>query len=196
MQDTQRWAEENRPNDDPDYQRLIAVTSAIESENLTVGPRQALNRRFDYDVAMRHGLRRAEETSQANRLENPDRETWLPVLAATWGEGFGFGSLVYTEERRGRESESFLDRIALANVNQALASASNERRTEIFKDFVSSKTLAFVSTVRSLRAHQVLRSGAPVLDHQMVITGVASHWLDGFFVGLVFQEMGGHREAA
>jgi hypothetical protein len=30
----------------------------------------------------------------------------------------------------------------------------------------------------------------------MINALVASHWLDGFFLGLVFEEMGGHRKTA
>lgn len=192
--DPQQWIEENRPDGDPDYQRLAAVTESIEAENRKTGPYQALNRRFDYDMALRYGMRRTEDTSQKVKLENPDELTLRPLLIRAWAEGFVFGSLAYREERRGRKAEPFLDRIALANINHKLSSADQDAVDGIFSDAVSVEALGFVSTVRSFLANRVLRDQAVVADHTAIKNILAGHWLDGFFVGLVFEEMGGRRE--
>ncbi|MFE0472572.1 hypothetical protein ACFW2V_13255 [Streptomyces sp. NPDC058947] len=194
MQSGSQDLNNERPNDDPDYQRLIDVTQAIETEIAKVGPTQALDRRFNYTTAFQYGIRRTEETSQEVRLENPDFETLSRLLGAAWPEGFIFGSHAYSQEHRGRKAEAFLDRIALANINHRLSSATKETRSEIFSHAVSTRALGFVSAVRSMRATQVLRAEWPVADHQAIKALVASHWLDGFFVGLVFEELGGHRE--
>lgn len=185
--------DELRPADDPDYQRLVDVTGVVEGEIQRVGPERSLDRRFDYDTAMRYGLRRTEETSQKIKLENPGTNELVMLLAAAWPEGFLFGALAYTQEHRGRKSEALLDRIALANVNQALASADDEGRSALFSGAISRDALVYVGSMRSLKAVQVLRSMHQVADHQAIKTLVASHWLDGFFAGLVFEELGGHR---
>lgn len=194
MQNVQQWVEENRPDDDPDYQRLADVTGVIESEMSKTGPQKALDRRFDYDMTLKQGVRRTEETFRKVKLENPDFDTALSLLRRAWAEGFVFGALAYTQEHRGQKSEAFLDRIALANINHALAQASQDTLDEIFEGVVSPAALKFVSTVRSVRAWQILSQVTSVADHQMVKMTVASHWLDGFFVGLVFEELGGHRD--
>lgn len=183
-----------RPADDPDYQRLVDVTQAVEAEIAQVGPQQALGRRFDYDVALRYGMRRTEETSQKIKLENPGIEDLFRLLGAAWPEGFVFGALAYRQERRGRGSEEFLDRIALANVMQALSSADEAGRSGIFASTASTEAFGYVGGLRSLKAVEVLRALSPVADHQAIKTLVAGHWLDGFFTGLVFEEFGGHRE--
>ena len=195
MKNWQQWIEENRPSDEPDYRRLGDVTTAIEAEILEVGSRRALDRRFDYDMALRYAARRTEETSRKTKLENPGPDKLLMPLGASWAEGFAFGALAYTEEGRGRKSDPFLDRIALANINDKLLTADKETRSEIFGGVIVMDTLGFVSTVRSFKACNVLAEKAPVASHQTVNALVAGHWLDGFFVGLVFEEMGGHREA-
>lgn len=183
-----------RPADDPDYQRLIEVTQSVEAEIDKVGPQQALGRRFDYEMALRYGMRRTEDTSQKIKLENPDVESLLRLLGAAWPEGFVFGAMVYTQERRGRDAEAFLDRIALANVMQGLGSADDRERSDIFSSVASTEALGYVGGMRSLKAVEVLRSLSPVADHQTVKSLVAGHWLDGFFTGVVFEELGGHRE--
>jgi hypothetical protein len=196
VQDQQRWIDENRPSGDPDYERIVDATNAIEAEIVKVGPEQALNRRFDYDMVMNHGKRRTEETSQKVRLENSTPDELLMRLGAAWAEGFTFGALAYAQEGRGRKSEAFLDRIALANINHKLAQADEQSRTEIFAKVIHLDTLGFVSTVRSFQARNILAQEVPVANHAAVKALVGSHWLDGFFVGLVFEELGGHREAA
>jgi hypothetical protein len=45
-----------------------------------------------------------------------------------------------------------------------------------------------------MQAARILHGMAPVADHGAVKSMLASHWLDGFFAGLVFEELGGHRE--
>lgn len=194
MQSSSQWINDERPSDDPDYQRLIEVTRTIEAEVLKVGPTEVLNRRFDYEMAFKYGMRRAEETSQQGKLENPDYDTVVRLLGAAWPEGFIFGCLAYTQERRGRRAEAFLDRIALANINQGFASASEAERSTIFSGAASTRALGFVSGVRSMKAAQILQKEAPVADHSMIKAIVGGHWLDGFLVGLVFEELGGHRE--
>jgi hypothetical protein len=196
VQDWQQWIEENRPSSDPDYQRLADVTAAIEAEIAKAGPRRALDRRFDYDMVMVYGKRRTDETSQKVKLENPGPDKLLMPLGAAWAEGFAFGALAYTEEGRGRKSEAFLDRIALANINHKLSMADEQTRSEIFGGIIVMNTLGFVSTVRSFKACNVLAQKAPVASHASVNALVASHWMDGFFLGVVFEEMGGHRETA
>lgn len=190
----QQWINDERPSDDPDYQRLIDVTRTVEAGVTRVGPTGVLNRRFDYDTAFLYGMRRTEETSQQVKLENPDFETVARLLGAAWPEGFVFGCLAFTQERRGRRPEPFLDRVALANVNQKLASASEADRSAIFSATASARALGFVGGLRSVQAAQILQKEAPVADHGAVKAIVASHWLDGFLAGLVFEELGGHRE--
>lgn len=196
MQSGSRWLDDERPSDDPDYQRLIEVTRTVEAEVLKVGPTGVLNRRFDYDAALKYGMRRAEETSQQVKLENPDYDLLVRLLGAAWPEGFIFGCLAYTQERRGRRAEAFLDRIALANINQRLVSASEADRSAIFSGAASTRALGFVSGVRSMKAVQILRQEAPVADHGAIKMLVASHWMDGFLAGLIFEELGGHQEGA
>jgi hypothetical protein len=182
-----------RPADDPDYQRLVKVTEAIEKEIQELGPKRALGRRFDYEMTMRYSMRRTEETSEGVRLGGLDPDELSMRLGATWPEGFAFGALAYTQEHRGRKAEPFLDRVALANIKQALASAGDEGRSAIFSSIASTNALGFVSSMRSMKALQVLQSLASRGDQQTVKALLASHWLDGFFVGLVFEEFGGHR---
>jgi hypothetical protein len=194
MQDNMQWADSERPSDDPDYQRMIGVTQTVEAEIAKIGPRGALNQRFDYDVALRYGMRRTNETSQKVKLENPGYKTLFRLLGAAWPEGFIFGALSYTDERRGRQPEPLLDRIALGNVNQKLLSASEAERSAIFSHTASTRSLGYVGGIRSMQAAQILQQQAPVADHAAIQAIVASHWLDGFFAGLVFEELGGHRE--
>lgn len=194
---SQQWADQNRPSDDPDYQRLVDVTQAVESEGARDGMQQVLNRRFDYDVAQTFAMRRTEETSREVKLENPDRDALLRLLFAAWAEGLVFGAHVYSKERRGRESEPFLDRLTLANINQALVSAGEQGRAEAFRDVLSEAALTFVGLMRALKANEVLkRQIASVTTHQMVSLTVSAHWLDGFLTGIVFEELGGHRDKA
>jgi hypothetical protein len=192
----QQWIDENRPSDDLDYQRLTYVTAAIEAEIREIGPKQPLDRRFDHGTVMGYGKRRTDETSREVKLENPGPDKLLMPLGAAWAEGFAFGALSYSEENRGRKSEAFLDRIALANINHKLTEADEKTRSEIFAGIISTDALGFVSTVRSFQACNILAKEAPVASHEMVNALMASHWMDGFFVGLVFEEMGGHRETA
>lgn len=194
MQSDTQWVDGERPSDDPDYQRIVDVTLTVETEMAKVGARQALDRRFDYDVALRYGMRRTKEVSQEVKLENPSYETLTPVLGAAWPEGFIFGVLAYTDERRGRRPEPLLDRLALGNINQRLLSASKAERSAIFSHAVSTRTLGYVAGVRSMQAERILRQEAPVADRSAIKSILASHWLDGFFIGLVFAELGGHRE--
>lgn len=191
--DADQWTTENRPADDPDYLRLIDVTNLIESEIKDSSPKVALGRRFDYDVALTFGKRRSEETSREIKLENPDAATVLGPLTQAWSEGFVFGALAYRDERRGRSPEALLDRIALANVNQRLAVADDDERTRLFLGVISVDALAYVSSARSLQAERILRHLAPTADHTAVKALIGSHWMDGLVVGLVFQELGGHR---
>lgn len=194
MRDMQRWIEENRPTGDPDYQRLTDVTEAIEAEIRDSGAIEVLNKYFDYDMTQKYGMRRMEETSRRIKLENPSFDTLLPLLRSSWSEGFAFGSLVFSREHRGQRAEPFLDRIALANVNHLLAEADQDTLDAIYSELVSPATLAFVSTARSIQAVTVLRSMAPVAGHALISATVASHWMDGFLVGLSFQKTGGHRK--
>jgi len=192
--DPEEWARLHRPERDPDYQRMAEATALIEEENATTGPKLALDRRFHYDTALLFGARRAEETSQKIKLENPSAEALLTPLGSAWMEGFAFGSLLYRREGRGREPEAFLDRIALANVNHLLATGTSAERTEIFSEVASTEALAYVSSIRSIQAEQILRTLAPgAASHQQVKRLIGGHWLDGLFLGLVFEELGGHR---
>lgn len=196
MKNWQHWTDENRPSDELDYQRLGEVTTTIEAEILQIGSRRALDRRFDYDMALKYAARRTEETSRKAKLENPGPDKLLRPLGAAWAEGFAFGALAYAKEGRGRRSDPFLDRIALANINHTLLMADEQTRSEIFSGVVAEKTLGFVSIIRSFKTCQVLNEKTPVASHEAVNAWTAAHWLDGFFVGLVFEELGGHRDAA
>lgn len=196
MTGVQGWIEENRPSGDLDYQRIADAAEAIEKEIETIGPKAVLDRRFNYDTAMKYGMRRIEETSHEIRLENPDWKTWSGRLTQAWAEGFAFGALAYTQEHRGRSAEPFLDRIALTNINHTLATADEGNLKQIYSGLVSRGALKFVSVVRSVVAYQAVGKMKPVASHQAVKTLMAGHWLDGFVVGLVFEELGGHREVA
>lgn len=194
MLDAAQWIEKNRPEGDPDYSRLADVTDAIESEMRKTGPERVLDRRFTYDTATRFGVRRIEEVFQEAPPENPDQDLLLNRLANAWSEGFIFGSLAYSREGRGRRAEAFLDRVALVNIDQLLSTADDDARSRIFADAVSTKALLFVSTARSIKTVEILSAPSSVWDHQAVKGASTGQWLDGFLVGLVFQELGGHRD--
>lgn len=194
MQSRQQWIDENRPDGDLDYQRLADATDLVEAEMRKAGPRQILNGRFDFDVGMRQGMRRAEELAQGTRLENPDESVLLLWLTNTWCEGFIFGALAYAEEGRGRVSQALLDRMAVANINHKLSRADRNTLGEVFSSAVSPAALAFVSAARSMKAHEALGLRDLVADHQQIKAVTSSHWLDGFLMGLIFEELGGHRD--
>jgi hypothetical protein len=194
MQIGQQWADENRPSKDLDYLRLVAVTSVIESENLANGPKAALGQRFDYDTTLRYAMRRIEETSQETKLENPPAAKLLGLLIQSWAEGFIFGSLIYRQEHRGLRPEPFLDRIALANARNTLASLDGEGLSRLYNEAISKDALGYVSSVRSMKALQILDTMAPVADHRAIKSLLGSHWMDGLLLGLIFEEMGGHVE--
>lgn len=172
---------------------MVEVTGVIEEEIRKFGTKEAMGRRFDYEVTMRYGMQRTEETSQKIKRENPGNAELGMMLGTAWPEGFVFGTLAYTQEHRGRKSEPFLDRIALANIKQTLASADDEGRSAVFSSVASTNALGFVSSMRSMQAIRVLHSLMEVADHQAVKILLASHWVDAFFMGLVFEEFGGHR---
>lgn len=194
MNNISRWIEENRPSDDPDYQRVAKATELIEGESGGGDENKVLGRRFDFDVALKYSERRIEETSHKVKRETPDWETLQPLLVKSWVEGFAFGSLVYMRERRGRQSEALLDRIAIANANNLLATSDQEETNALYQRIMSSRTLGFVALVRSVKAYQVADRFFPVLGHQQLKTTLGGHWVDGFLLGIVFQELGGHRE--
>lgn len=194
MDGVQGWMEENRPVGDLDYQRIADAAEAIEKEIEATGSKAVLDRRFDYGAALRYGMRRIEETSQQIKLENPDWKTWSGKLTQAWAEGFAFGGLAYTREGRGRNADPLLDRMALANINHLLATADENDLRRIYAELVSRDALGFVSVVRSVVAFQAAGK-TPPLSHRTVAAHMAGHWMDGFIVGLVFQELGGHREA-
>lgn len=183
-----------RPNDNLDYQRLIDVTGDVEMEAHQGDPKRPLGRRFDYDTALKYGARRTDQVAETLRLENPDDEALLEMLGSSWMEGFVFGALAYTQEHRGRGAEPFLDRVALANINHGLALADTEGRSAIFSSVISTEALSFVAGGRSINAAVILRQQFSAVNHQAVKMMVAAHWLDGFLTGLVFEELGGHRE--
>lgn len=193
--DHQARLDAQRPNDDPDYQRLVDVTGAIETEALRSGPKGPMERRFDYDVAMKFAYRRIEEVAETVRRENPSNDVLLEMLGSSWMEGFVFGALCYTQEHRGRTAEPLLDRIALANVNHGLSMADSEGRTMIFSSVISMRALTFVAGGRSVNAAVMLRQQFPTSNHAAVKAMTGAHWMDGFLVGLVFEELGGHRDA-
>lgn len=178
-----------RPADDPDYQRLVKVIEVIEEEARRVGPRRVLDRRFDYETAMHYGMRRTEEVSSGAELERLKPRELVTLLGASWPEGFAFGSLAYTQERRGRRSEAFLDRIALANIKQTLVSTDDAGRSAIFSGVASTEALGYVGGMRSRKAIEALRANFPAPDRRTLEAFVAGHWLDAFFVGLVFEEL-------
>lgn len=194
MQDLSGWIQENRPVGNLDYRRLADATNVVEVGNLNVGPREVLNSRFDYDVAMTYARRRTREAS-GPALKLDEAQALLTPLVRAWSEGLAFGALVYTEEGRGRSPEDLLDRIALANINHRLASADQDGIDAIFSRVISPKALGFVATVRSFKAISVLENETSDANPADIHSLLAGHWMDGFLMGLVYQELGGHRES-
>lgn len=195
MQDAATWIEQNRPSGNLDYQRLGEVTATTEEEGARVGSTEVLNRRFDYDMALKFGTRRMKAVSETFVGKTLEWEELLPRLRASWGEGFIFGSMAYRAEGRGRARDAFLDRIALANIEHALRDMAPEQLNAAFEEAVSQEALMFVATVRSFKARQVALLALPDSPKGTEIL-LSGHWLDGFMTGLVFEEQGGHRAAA
>jgi hypothetical protein len=194
------WEDKHRPSGDPDYDRMVEATRIIEGESLGDKAKESLNRRFDYNVAMQYGKKRGTEIISSVRRawkEDSDQVGTFRVLAAAWPEGFIFGCLAYSREKRGRESEAFLDRVSLADVNHFLNHMDEAGRTVVFEKALSRETMTFVSTIRSMRALQIaeaMRTEFGLENLQELAPLVDGHWLDGFHLGVVFQELGGHRE--
>lgn len=193
MADPADWITRHRPEKDPDYLRIVEATSVVEAEMAKTGPVPVLGRRFDCDTALRFGMRRTEQTSQNLQLDNPPAAALLRPLTALWAEGFAFGALAYRQEERGREPEPILDQVALVNIDLTFATSDDTTRTRIFASIVSTDALSYVSLVRSLQGEKILREHAPSPCRQEVAALLAGHWADGFLLGLVFEELGGHR---
>lgn len=189
---SQKWEDKNRPENDPDYQRIVEAVGVIEEEIKISGSVNLMNRRFDYDTGLRFGVRRTEETRQITCAEE-DEKSAVVRLCNAWVEGFAFGSLIYSRYGRGRTAETFADQMALVDVNHLLKNSDQEKINGIYAGIVSGEAVSFVGTLRSANAYISLKPLVTPGSRSRIRELLAAHWFDAFSVGLVFQELGGHR---
>jgi len=190
---TQQWADKNRPKNNLDYQRIVDAVQIIEREIKSSDPVTSMNRRFDYDTGLRFGVRRTEDTYNGTRTGIDGERALITSLCSAWVEGFAFGSLVHSRYGRGRQAETFADQIALVDVNHLLRNSDQVEIDRIFLEIVSKDAINFVGAMRSNNAYITMKPLLAAGERSRVRELLAAHWFDGFSVGLVFQELGGHR---
>lgn len=183
------------PPDTLDYQRLVEATDmTVRWDTTTEGATPAeIGKRVDLEAVHKLAFTRAEETHGLYESRRPTANKILPVFVNVWCEGF-VTAIVFREQ--GKETALF-GKLPDKNL---IGAASNIMRgwgrgdgsLREWNRRIDMETLVHVATYRSVQTIQVTSLERP--DRLALVSTQAAHWADGFSMGLLFQELGGHRE--
>jgi hypothetical protein len=183
------------PSSNPDYIRFIEATKLVEREVKKSSPKEmlkAFSRRFSYEVAARTSTGRIDSIMESCPLEEPDDRTLARYSMESWMEGFTFGVWVYVKESRGRIAQEFMDQIAMINVHHLIRNANQDERSSLYSTAMPHHILVYVALSRAGNVGD-LKKMFPLMNHQRVRSVLSGTWLDGFLMGIVYEELGGRR---
>jgi hypothetical protein len=206
-----------RPDDQPDYHRLVQVDRRIETiaargddpaagvvsrdALLAFAARRVAKARAD---SGRWSARREPLAALMRALDRPDlaadadlrdRREALAELASMRMEGFLYGVLYHLEGgHRTPVQDAQRLRVIDGRAGRAYSGLGDERMSDVYARYVHPPSLAWVM-VRQMQHILARHPGLyPRTEEAMVQLGAAT-WAEGFLYGAVFQMLGGHREA-
>ncbi|MDJ0463064.1 hypothetical protein [Streptomyces sp. H27-C3] len=178
-----------------DYERIAEATDMTVAWDTQGGGRATpteIGERVDLDAVYKMAMQRAEETKGLWGNTRPGATQIHRQFIHVWMEGFMY-ALVYTEQAKLTSLFGKLpDHNLLGATNSIIGGHWGEDREEQWKKRIDGATLVHVASVRSIQAIQIRQLDKPPLDE--LVTTQAAHWADGFSMGLLFAELGGHRE--
>ncbi|MFJ2115330.1 hypothetical protein ACIOEX_26130 [Streptomyces sp. NPDC087850] len=184
-------------NTDPpkslDYDRIVEATDlTIRWDTEGPGMMVEIGKRVDTEALTNAALKRAEETSGLFLNPRPSANVVFSNFIHVWAEGFMFG-VVFSEQVK---ETSLFGRLPDKNLLGATDSIvgrwhHNNEDSQQWAKRVDPKSLNHVANVRAIQAVQVQQLDRP--EPQRLLLAQAATWMDGFSMGLLFHELGGHR---
>lgn len=193
MGDPSRDGVTTEPPDSLDYQRLTEATDlTVRWDTEGSGTPAEIAKRVDLVAVQKMAIKRATETAGLYGAARPRTGEIVRQFVHVWAEGFMFG-VVFAEQRN---QTAFLGRLPDKNLLGATKSIigswpEGEERNQEWKQRVDPATLSHTAFVRSVQAVQILELDRP--DAVRLRSAQAGQWQDGFSMGLLFAELGGHR---
>jgi hypothetical protein len=183
-----------RPSDSPDYQRIVTITQEIEAgEGRGETSRDQINSVCEFSTAMGRAIDRATAVLRGKREVPPHRQI-ITHLTNVWCEAFMSG-IIFIEHGGHRDGHDFpLDRMRLADITMELEELFMDRNIESeYSKHVDLYALAYVGAVKADKYwHLSGEHFASVFDMHAPTIGI---WLEGFYYGARFKQLGGHRVA-
>ncbi|MFE9412271.1 hypothetical protein ACFYN0_26285 [Streptomyces sp. NPDC006704] len=180
----------------PDYQRLVEATDQTVQWDIHVdgGTRAALGERYDMKAVDNLAMKRADETQGLWSTDRPRADEIQRQFIHVWAEGFMHG-IVFVEQRKATALFGKLPDHNLVGATGSIIGGhwgDGENRSKEWAKRVDPETMVHVANVRSVQAIQQLQLDRP--EPFKLRTAQAAHWADGFTMGFLFAELGGHRE--
>lgn len=193
--DPRREGVTTNPPDTPDYQRLAEVTDMTVRWDARTGETTTaeIGKRVDMEALGALAAQRAAETRELYKSDRPSASEILRNFVHVWCEGF-INAIVYREQAQQMSLFGKLpDKNLLSGASRIMQGwgTGAESKSEWTRR-VDMETLAHVATFRSVQTIQVTQLNHP--DLLKLLSTQAAHWMDGFSMGLLFHELGGHQE--
>lgn len=178
----------------PDYQRLAEATDQTYQWDIHVdgGTRAELRKRYDMKAVDNLAMQRADATQGIWSTPRPRADEIHRQFIHVWSEGFMHG-IVFVEQRK---VTALFGKLPDHNLVGASASiieghwGDGEGRAKEWAKRVDPETMVHVAHVRSIQAVQLLKLDRP--EPLKLRSAQAAHWADGFTMGFLFAELGGH----
>ncbi|WP_274916820.1 hypothetical protein [Streptomyces sp. WZ-12] len=177
-----------------DYQRLTEATDMTVEWDIHVdgGTRAAASKRFDMNAVDKLAMKRADETSGLWSTPSPRADEILRNFIHVWSEGLMHG-IVFVEQRKTTSIFGKLpDHNLLGATNSIIGGHWSHDREQQWARRIDPKTMVHVAQARSTQAVQMLKLDRP--DPLKLRSAHAAQWEDGFLMGFLFAELGGHRD--
>lgn len=180
----------------PDYQRLTEATDQIlqwdiHEDGLSFA---AFSERFDMAAVMKIAMERTDETQGLWSTDRPRTDEIQRRFVHVWAEGFMHG-IVFVEQRKFTALFGKLPDHNLLGATSSIIGGhwgDEENRTKEWAKRIDMETLVHVANSRSIMTVQQRQIDRP--EPYKLREDQAAHWADGFSMGFLFAELGGHRE--
>lgn len=176
-----------------DYERLVEATDmTVRWDTTGEGTFAEISKRVDIKALSNMASKRADETAGLWGAAPPRTQQIVQQFIHVWMEGFMF-AVVYSEQAKTTALFGKLpDKNLLGATDSIIGGHWADDREAQWAKRADVKSLVHVATVRSVQAVQIKQVDRPQRPELMALQ--AAHWMDGFSMGLLFAELGGHRE--
>lgn len=176
-----------------DYQRLVEATDiTVRWDTEGAGSRVEAGKLFDLAAADEKAMQRADETA-GQWSAQPSALDVVKQFIHVWSEGLMHG-IVFVEQRAAIALLGKLPDHNLINATSSIIGGqwTHDDRAKQWARRIDPESMTHVALVRSVQAVQVLKLDQPSAER--LRAAQAAQWADGFLMGFLFAELGGHRE--